>query len=85
MNGWSVWTRLFAEDTNYNAVTVNSYKDAAQVASNPYEGVMEKLKANTEGNKFVEMVGMFNETDKLRSMVSTQLWEKVDATVPKKQ
>jgi len=31
INGWSVWGRLFPEDNNYQAYTVNAYTSAAQL------------------------------------------------------
>ncbi len=84
LNGWSIWTRWFNNDTHWDAVAVNSYASAAQIGTMDYNAAFEKAKSGKNTNDLVEMINLMNETDKLRTIVQTQLWELVDVTTPKK-
>lgn len=82
LHGWSIWTRMFPGDTAYNAVAVNSFVSAEQLAGLNYDTALDKLKATNDGNKVFEMFTSFANTEKIRSVVRTELWEWVDGTTP---
>jgi hypothetical protein len=84
MNGWSVWSRWFHNDTSYNAITVNSFTTAAQLSSMNYDSLFEKAKAGKSTDELFEMVKLMDETESIRTIVRAQLWELVDITTPKK-
>jgi len=84
LNGWSIWTRWFNNDTIWDAVAVNSFASAAQIGTVDYDAAFEKVKAGKSTNDLVEMINLSNETSNLRTIVQTQLWEQVDVTSPKK-
>lgn len=84
LDGWSVWSRWYHEDTAYDAITVNAYTDAAQITAMNYGAAFEKVKAGKNTNELFELVSLVDKTSELRTMVKSQLWELIETTTPKK-
>ncbi len=83
MAGWSIWSRAFPEDNYYQAVAVNGYASLDQMTSMTYTDLQETLKKKMTPNDVVKMVNLINDTEEIRTMVKSQLWESVEVTKPK--
>lgn len=84
MHSWSIWTRMFSTDDTYNAVAVNAFVSAEQLANLRYDKVLDKLKSSNDGAKVLGMFTAFANTDKIRTIVRTEIWEFIDGTNPPK-
>lgn len=84
MVGWSIWNRVFAEDLEYQAVAVNGYASIDQIVGLTYGDLQEQVKKKLDLEQVVKMVNLVNDTEGIRTMIRSQLWESVDATAPKK-
>jgi len=80
MEGWGIWNRAFPEDVEYHAVAVNGYSSLDQLMGLTYADLQEKLKNKMKPSDLVKMVNLVNDTEQIRTMVKSQLWELVDAT-----
>ncbi len=83
MVGWSVWSRMLFDDTEYNAITVNGYNSLDQMAAVDYNAWFRKASMGKSQEEVSHMNSLFKDTNKLRSIVKSQLWELVAETDPK--
>jgi hypothetical protein len=84
LHSWSIWTRMFSTDDTYDAVAVNGFVSAEQLAKLNYESVLDKLKSSNDGAKVLGMFTAFANTEKIRTQVRTEIWEFLDGTNPPK-
>ncbi len=85
LNGWSIWSRPFWNNTKYDAVAVNGFTSIEQMAKMNYgEDVLKKGMASMKGSEQLEVSSLINETGSIRTMVVSQLWEMLESTAPKK-
>jgi hypothetical protein len=85
LNGWSIWSRPFWNNTKYDAVAVNGFTSIEQMAKMNYgEDVLKKGMASMKASEQLEASNLINDTGSTRTMVVSQLWEVLDSTGPKK-
>jgi len=84
LNGWSIWSRAFAKDNDYIAYAVNAYSSAAQIGTMDYVAAIDKAKEGKNTVELMDIFKLFDETESIRTIVKSELWELVDATMPKK-
>jgi hypothetical protein len=84
LNGWSIWSRWFHQDTSYDAVAVNSYVSSKQITGVDYTAAMEKLKTVKNFNELYDIISLADKTSDIRTIVKSELWELIEITTPKK-
>jgi hypothetical protein len=85
LNSWSVWSRPFWNNMNYDAVTVNGFTSVDQMTKMGYgDEIFKKATASMKPGEVMEISNLMNETDKIRDMIRSQLWEVIEMTAPKK-
>ncbi len=84
LNSWSIWTRGFKNDNDYDVAAVNGFTSASQLRNMDYAAIMDKAKQGKSTNELMEIFKFMDDTEKIRTMVKTHLYEVVDTTTPKK-
>ncbi len=82
LTSWSVWMPYLYDDNSYNALTVNGYESADQIGDMDYSGWFKKATEGMSESDLSMMNDLVQNTDKMRTIVKTQLWELVDMTDP---
>ncbi len=85
LNSWSIWSRPFWNNTNYDAVAVNGFTSVDQMTKMSYgDETFKKATASMKPGEVMEISNLMNDTDKIRDMIRSQLWELLEITAPKK-
>ncbi len=85
MNSWSVWSRPFWNNMNYDAITVNGFTSVDQMTKMDYgDEVFKKATASMKPSEVMEISNLMSESGKIREMIRSQLWEVLEMTSPKK-
>jgi hypothetical protein len=83
-NSWRVWTRWPNEDNSFQAAAVDGYSSFSQINHVDLGAAFEKYIAGKKLDEFWNVTDQVQKTDKIRSIIKTQIWEYVDGTTPKK-
>jgi hypothetical protein len=83
-NSWGIWTRWPNDDNSVQAVAVDGYTNFADINNEDYNELMGKVIANKKPGEVFEMTDQINNTEKIRTIVKSELWDLLDSTTPKK-
>ncbi|HYW95406.1 MAG TPA: hypothetical protein VE870_07465 [Bacteroidales bacterium] len=82
MVGWSVWNRMLRDDDLYDAITVNDYSSAEQLAATNYQKWFDQAFADKSDAEKSDLEAMVRNSGKYRRIVKSQLWELIEMTDP---
>lgn len=86
MSGWSVWTPwLHDGKLDYTALVVDGFSSLEQIDNRDFGSLYEEFKKDKSEEELEKLQKYYDKTGKTRTMVKSQLWEKVASTTPRKE
>jgi len=83
-NSWRLWTRWPNEDNSFQAAVVDGYTKFEDINNSDYGVLFEKAIVGKKAGEIMNMTDQFQKTDKIRTIVKSEIWDYVDGTAPKK-
>lgn len=80
---WNVWTPyIFDERSNYTAIVANGYSSIDQIGKGNNTELYQEFIKDKSKEEIAELEKWYEDVGKIRTIVRSQVWEKVLSTIP---